>query len=143
MQYIRNGERRIALAVVAMVAGLGGALVGSAREADAQRFTYCGINLSSGSWCGNNSVNHSYDGQFIESPGSNRTCERMLFDSNPSMVRVPGPTCASTVKHLYCYTLRGETDFQFQAEATQRSGVTRALTGNAYYGTLNPHVCPG
>ncbi len=77
------------------------------------------------------SVNHSYDGQTLSS-GYGPMQERLLFDSNPSQVRFPGPTGSSSGFHSYCYTYAGNTDFQFQAETHQRSGVQRVVLGGLW-----------
>lgn len=141
----RRTTRRVIVTgvLLALFVSLPLALALARQGALGQVFSYCGVNVNSGTWCGNNSVRHKYDGQqnFVNAaPGG--VCERMLND-NTGQVRYPGPTCGAynSTGHTYCYTGSGGTDFLYQAEGSQRTAGKAVVSGNAYYGTLSPRLC--
>lgn len=133
--------RRFRRARFGVAAFVFAALFAGSAVAQAQDFNYCGVLVYAGSWCGNNSVEHTYDADEVRVGGEpNFTEERMLF-RNTNNVRYPGPLRFPGDYLSGCYARPGSTDFLFEAEARHRSGdpgVRHTVSGRAFYGTQSP-----
>lgn len=121
------------------------ATLAAAIAAEGQLYSYCGVRVNSGTWCGNNTVNHSYHAQIVNistCPSNCITYERMLRDDNHA-VRSPGPTYSiGSSTHGYCYTGAGLTTTQYEAEAAYSGSHNQGVpSGSAYYGTQSPNIC--
>jgi hypothetical protein len=106
-------------------------------SADAQRFDYCGVNVSSGTWCGRNDINHSYYGQYVISNGA-VTWEHMFY--NNTTIERAAAKSASGAYVERCYTGPGGTTSQFEAEGRQTGGGSHLVAASAFYGTQSPYM---
>jgi hypothetical protein len=88
---------------------------------------YCGVVISSGSWCGRNDLDYPYTWNRASYPGSGSVtvCQRLLY-ANTRTVR-PGSTCATN----YSGTSYSSGAGKFEAEVTHFSGSTNH-TVNGY-----------
>jgi hypothetical protein len=108
--------------------------------AHAQRDDYCGVAVNAGTWCGNNSVWHTYyanESDANAAPGG--VCERMI--GHAGGIRGTGPHCGSYNASFFtwCYTGVGQTSVTWNAEAQQNYIYGRAtLSGHAWFGTGSP-----
>ena len=88
---------------------------------------YCGVLISSGSWCGRNDLDYPYTWNRASYPGAGSVtvCQRLLYEDTKT-VRA-GSTCATN----YSAASYGCCAGRFEAEVTHFSGSARH-TVNGY-----------
>lgn len=121
-----NWTSRIRRASVATAVA---AAMSAATAGDAHAWTnyYCGVLISSGSWCGDGS-NHTYDTNKAEYKGSGyvRVCERLLYADTTATRN--GYTCdTNRVYRNYGLT----TTLLFEAEVTHTDNSRHTIYGTA------------
>jgi hypothetical protein len=122
---MRLSKRRASAAIVAACA----ATAFTPAAAQAWTNSYCGVLISSGSWCGDGS-DHTYDDNkaIYNGAGSVYVCERLLY-ANTSTMRGSGQCSPYSVIYQY-YGVTTSTNFE--AEVTHYSGSARhTITGVA------------